>query len=98
MARKPEHGLADLGQLLGEIRNWPRISEPRPGSFYLGQQPFCHFRIRKGRRWADIRSRRAWLPRFDLPRDDAQSRLALRIVLHQVYRIGGQAAGSRREG
>ncbi|MDU9415755.1 MULTISPECIES: hypothetical protein [Pseudomonas] len=98
MARNPEHALADLGQLLAAIRNWPCISEPRPGSFYLGHRPFCHIRVRGARRWVDIRMRRAWLPRFDLPPNDAQSRLALRILLHQAYRMDRQPLHSRREG
>ena len=42
--------LADLGPLLDCLRRWPRIREPRPGVFYLGDQPFCQFHSRNGQR------------------------------------------------
>ncbi|MEV8584528.1 hypothetical protein ABZR63_25670 [Pseudomonas aeruginosa] len=50
--------LADLGPLLDCLRRWPRIREPRPGVFYLGDQPFCQFHSRNGQRWADVKRRK----------------------------------------
>ncbi|MBG4385661.1 hypothetical protein GHU84_21520 [Pseudomonas aeruginosa] len=62
--------LADLGPLLDCLRRWPRIREPRPGVFYLGDQPICQFHSRNGQRWADVKRRKGRLPPCVLPPGD----------------------------
>ena len=67
MAHCPFEKLADLADVLDEIRVLPGIREPRPGVFYCGRVPFLHFHIDKtGRRWADVRDGVAWGPEVDL--------------------------------
>ncbi|MCM2008867.1 hypothetical protein [Pseudomonas aeruginosa] len=79
--------LADLGPLLDCLRRWPRIREPRPGVFYLGDQPFCQFHSRNGQRWADVKRRKGRLPPFVLPPGDQYSARAFQIFLLQAYKL-----------
>ncbi len=79
--------LADLGPLLDCLRRWPRIREPRPGVFYLGDQPFCQFHSRNGQRWADVKRRKGRLPPFVLPPGDQHSARAFQIFLLQAYKL-----------
>jgi hypothetical protein len=68
MAHCPIDKLQDLGELFGEIRSWPEVREPTPGTFYLQRVPFMHFHLdRTGRRWADIRDGADWGAEVDLP-------------------------------
>ncbi|AZZ11658.1 TPA: hypothetical protein L5Q58_005107 [Pseudomonas aeruginosa] len=79
--------LADLDPLLDCLRRWPRIREPRPGVFYLGDQPFCQFHSRNGQRWADVKRRKGRLPPFVLPPGDQYSARAFQIFLLQAYKL-----------
>ncbi|MBG5140206.1 hypothetical protein GHU90_13730 [Pseudomonas aeruginosa] len=79
--------LAALGPLLDCLRRWPRIREPRPGVFYLGDQPFCQFHSRNGQRWADVKRRKGRLPPFVLPPGDQYSARAFQIFLLQAYKL-----------
>lgn len=84
--------LADLGPLLDCLRRWPRIREPRPGVFYLGDQPFCQFHSRNGQRWADVKRRKGRLPPFVLPPGDQHSARAFQIFLLQAYKLNRTVA------
>ena len=67
MAHCPFEKLADLRDLLDEIRALPGIDEQKPGIFYLGRLAFLHFHIDKsGRRWADVRDGSEWGAELDL--------------------------------
>lgn len=67
MAHCPPELLADLGDLLAQVRAWPGVIERRPAIFYLGRQPFLHFHLFPGpRRRADVKGRRGWL-QVELP-------------------------------
>jgi hypothetical protein len=66
MARCPIEKLRDVQGVLNEIRLWPGIVEPRPGTFYIKRVPFLHFHERDGRRWADLRREGSFVP-IDLP-------------------------------
>ena len=68
MAHCPFDKLADLGDCLEEVRSWPNVREPTPGTFYVKRVPFLHFHIdRDGRRWADIRDGAEWGAEVDIP-------------------------------
>ena len=68
MAHCPPAELADLADLLAEVRSWAGIVEKSPAVFYVRRQPFLHFhRARDGRRRGDIKGANGWLA-FDLTR------------------------------
>jgi hypothetical protein len=68
MAHCPFERLADLREVLDEIRGWPAIREASPGVFYVKRMPFLHFHVDKeGRRWADARLGADWGPEIDVP-------------------------------
>lgn len=103
MAHCPYAHLADLEPMLAELRKWPDVREPRPGVFYVRRTPFLHFHIKDGRRWADVRSGRAWGPRLDIPLDaSSPDQMAFLARAREAYdatraavvaaRIGGRSA------
>ena len=60
--------LADLADLLGEVRTWAGVIEKKPNVFYVRRQPFLHFHlVEGGRRRADVKGRAGWV-QHDLPR------------------------------
>ena len=62
MAHCPPQLLADLSDLLADVRTWPGIVEKRPAIFYLHRAPFLHFHLFPGpRRRADVKGRRGWV-------------------------------------
>ena len=68
MAYCPPELLADLADLLGEVRTWARVIEKKPNVFYVRRQPFLHFHlVEGGRRRADVKGRAGWV-QVDLPR------------------------------
>ena len=68
MAHCPPAGLADLADLLAEVRRWAGVVEKSPAVFYVRRQPFLHFHLAKdGRRRGDIKGSDGWLS-FDLTR------------------------------
>lgn len=103
MAHCPPALLDDLGDVFTEVRAWARVTEKRPGIFYVRGQPFLHFHLLKdGRRRGDIKSRQGWVE-VDLPRPLSATRRrlllrALRKHLREPARRGDAARGrsSRR--
>jgi hypothetical protein len=67
MAHCPYNILEDLNSQLDEIRDWDKIKENSPGTFYLKSKPFLHFHINKeDRRWADVKKDGKW-PEIEVP-------------------------------
>ena len=91
MAHCPPELLADLGDLLVEVRRWPGVVEKRPCIFYLQREPFLHFHLFPGpRRRADVRGKRGWM-QIALPQKvTAHTRRALGRELRRRYgeRVG----------
>ncbi|MCA9726970.1 MAG: hypothetical protein KC729_04750, partial [Candidatus Eisenbacteria bacterium] len=68
MAHCPYERLADLHEVLDEVRSWEQVQERSPGVFYLRRTPFLHFPVDKtDRRWADVRSGASWGSEIDIP-------------------------------
>ena len=63
-----EH-LSDLTETLDAIRAWPGIREPKPGVFYIKQDPFLHFRRSETQRWANARRGINWGKPLVIPTD-----------------------------
>ena len=63
----PDDPLSDIEDVLGQVRSWPDIREPRPGIFYIRQTAFLHFHIKNGRRWADARAGTLWGGEIEVP-------------------------------
>jgi hypothetical protein len=58
--------LADLADILGEVRSWSSVQDRGGGTFYVGRKPLLHFHVgRQGRR-ADVRGADGWL-QIELP-------------------------------
>ena len=87
MAHCPPELLADLADLLSEVRAWAGVIEKSPGVFYVRRRPFLHFhRLEGSRRRADIKGHADWLS-VDLPRPlPATTRRALLRALRTRYR------------
>ena len=68
MAYCPPELLADLADLLAEVRTWAGVVEKKPNVFYVRRQPFLHFHlVQGGQRRADVKGRTSWV-QLDLPR------------------------------
>jgi hypothetical protein len=68
MAYCPPELLADLADLLAEVRTWAWVIEKKPNVFYVRRQPFLHFHLAEGgRRRADVKGRAGWVQLY-LPR------------------------------
>jgi hypothetical protein len=74
MAYCPPELLADLADLLAEVRTWAWVTEKKPNVFYVRRQPFLHFHlVEGGRRRADVKGRTGWV-QLDLPRPISPTR------------------------
>jgi hypothetical protein len=58
--------LADLEDVLGEVRSWAGVDDRGGGTFYLHRKPFLHFHAGRQNRRADVRAADGWLE-IDLP-------------------------------
>lgn len=58
---KPEQ-LGDIDDVLENIRCLNGITEKKKGVFYCKSRPFLHFHTKDGKRWADIRNGKNWIP------------------------------------
>ena len=91
MAHCPLELLADLGDLLAEVRTWPGVIEKRPAVFYLRREPFLHFHLFPGpRRRADVKGDAGWF-QVELPsKVTDRTRRALSRELRRCYgeRVG----------
>jgi hypothetical protein len=79
MAHCPYAKLADLKDSLREIRLLDRVSEKKPGIFYIGSKGFLHFHIKDGKRWADVRDGADWGEPIDVPAK-VSSRFQIQLV------------------
>jgi hypothetical protein len=58
--------LADLEDVLGEVRSWSRVQDRGGGTLYVGRKPLLHFHLSHQGRRADVRGADGWL-RIELP-------------------------------
>jgi hypothetical protein len=58
--------LADLEDVLNEVRSWDGVDDRGAGTFYLRRKPFLHFHAGRDSRRADVRGADGWLE-IDLP-------------------------------
>ena len=67
MSHCPPERLADVADVVAEVRGWAGVVEKKPAVFYMRGEPFLHFHLLAGeRRCADVKGRTGWL-RVDLP-------------------------------
>jgi hypothetical protein len=57
MAHIQPEVIADLSNVLDEIRNIPGMKEKSFAVFYLKSKPFLHFHEKDGSRWADVKTK-----------------------------------------
>jgi hypothetical protein len=86
VAHCPLELLADLADVLAEVRTWRGVSEKHPAVFYLRREPFLHFHLFPGpRRRADVKGERGWF-QLELPRTMTdRARRALGRELRRRY-------------
>ncbi|MBI4304715.1 MAG: hypothetical protein HY678_00195 [Chloroflexi bacterium] len=65
----PAEKLADLAEILDQIRRLPQVSEVKPGIFYMRRVAFLHFHLTNGHRSADVRCGDRWGPPIPVPFD-----------------------------
>jgi hypothetical protein len=58
--------LADLEDVLREVRSWAGVDDRGGGTFYLHRKPFLHFHASRQSRRADVRAASGWVE-IDLP-------------------------------
>ena len=66
MTRIEPSRLADLEDVLGEVRSWAGVDDRGGGTFYLHRKPFLHFHASRQSRRADVRTTHGWVE-IDLP-------------------------------
>jgi hypothetical protein len=66
MSRIDPSRLADLDDVLGEVRSWAGVDDRGGGTFYLRRKPFLHFHAGRHSRRADVRGADGWIE-IDLP-------------------------------
>ncbi len=97
MAHCPPALLADVVDVLAEVRGWAGVVEKTPGVFYVRREPFLHFHLASdGRRRADVKGRAGWLA-LPLP-TSARRRQALLRELRRCYAERGGSMSSGRSG
>ena len=85
MSRTDPARLADLDEVLAEVRSWEGVDDRGGGTMYLRRQPFLHFHVGKGSRRADVRGVDGWIE-VDLPEpSSATARRRLLAVLRTEY-------------
>ncbi len=52
--------LADLKDILTEVKSWEFIKQKGIGIFYFRSVPFLHFHDKKGERWAHVKNGMKW--------------------------------------
>jgi hypothetical protein len=58
--------LADVADVLAEVRGWDGVQDRGDGTFYLRRRPFLHFHAGRDSRRADVRTAGGWV-QIDLP-------------------------------
>jgi hypothetical protein len=66
MSRIDPSRLADLEDVLAEVRSWAGVDDRGGGTFYLHRRPFLHFHAGRQSRRADVRAAAGWVE-IDLP-------------------------------
>jgi hypothetical protein len=70
--------LADVDDVLAEVRSWSGIEDRGGGTFYLRRKPFLHFHAGADSRRADVRTAKGWVE-VDLP-EPANSEVKQRLL------------------
>ena len=85
MSRVDPARLADLEEVLGEVRSWGGIDDRGGGTMYLHRRPFLHFHAGRDSRRADVKRAEGWIE-IDLP-EPAPAALRKRLlkVLRDEY-------------
>jgi hypothetical protein len=79
--------LADLDDVLGQVRSWQGIDDRGGGTFYLRRKPFLHFHVSRDRRRADVRGEDGWRE-IELPEPaSGQLKGELLAVLRAEYAV-----------
>jgi hypothetical protein len=85
MSRIDPARLADLEEVLDEVRSWSGVDDRGGGTFYLRKKPFLHFHAGHGSRRADVRRADGW-KQIDLPEPaPAGVRRRFQAVLRAEY-------------
>ncbi len=85
MSRIDPVRLADLEEVLDEVRSWSGIDDRGGGTFYLRKKPFLHFHAGHDSRRADVRRADGWV-QIDLPEPaPAGVRRRFQAVLRAEY-------------
>jgi hypothetical protein len=95
VAHCPPELLDDLRGLFAEVRRWSGVTEKSPGVFAVRRAPFLHFhRQADGRRRADLKGRRGWIP-LELPHplSATRQRAFLRELRRQYAAAMAQYSG-----
>ena len=85
MARTDPGALADLADVLDDVRQWPAVVERSTGTFYCRNQPFMHFHVGKGGRRVDVRTGEGWVQQPLDPPASPAARDELRRLLQQEH-------------
>ena len=98
MAHCPPAQLADLEDVLAEVRTWEHVLEKSPGVFYVKRLPFLHFHVNKdGDRWADCRKGKSWGPPLPInPPSTAAARKSFLKSLEEYHAATLDAVVPRR--
>jgi hypothetical protein len=66
VSRTDPSRLADLEDVLAEVKTWAGVDDRGGGTFYLNRKPFLHFHAGRHSRRADVRGADGWI-QIDLP-------------------------------
>ncbi len=82
MAHCPPEQLADIHDIVDEVRSWERVVEKSFACFYIKAKGFMHFHVKGGERWADARCGKDWGDQIPLPlgATNAQRQRFLKIL------------------
>lgn len=96
MTRVPPSLLTDLTPVLAVVRTWPGVAEKTPGVFYVHREPFLHFHLAAdGRRRADVKGSKGWIP-IELSRPipaQGRARLLRELWRHYAERPASKSSG-----
>jgi hypothetical protein len=77
--------LADLEDVLGQVRTWRGVDDRGGGTLYLRRKPFLHFHASRDHRRADVRRDDGWV-QIELPEPaSGQVKGELLTVLRAEY-------------
>jgi hypothetical protein len=77
--------LADLQDILAEVRSWDGVEDRGGGTYYVRRKPFLHFHVSRDQRRADVRGEDDWV-QIELPEPaSAHTKDQLLAVLRTEY-------------